>query len=68
MAISKKLETIYHNGQPDGICSIRRNAPHTGHVDRTVGNPYANDPHAVAPQRSVDQNSQNRAEKGRGVN
>lgn len=25
MAISKKLETIYHNGQPDGIRSIRRN-------------------------------------------
>ena len=24
MAISKKLETIYHNGQPDGIRSIRR--------------------------------------------
>lgn len=25
MAISKKLEVIYHNGQPDGIRSIRRN-------------------------------------------
>lgn len=25
MAISKKLEIIYHNGQPDGIRSIRRN-------------------------------------------
>lgn len=25
MAISKKLEMIYHNGQPDGIRSIRRN-------------------------------------------
>ena len=25
MAISKKLETIYHNGQPDGIRSIRIN-------------------------------------------
>lgn len=25
MAISKKLETIYHNGQPDGIRSIRGN-------------------------------------------
>ena len=25
MTISKKLETIYHNGQPDGIRSIRRN-------------------------------------------
>lgn len=25
MAISKKLETIYHNGQPDGIRSIGRN-------------------------------------------
>lgn len=25
MAISKKLETIYHNGRPDGIRSIRRN-------------------------------------------
>lgn len=25
MAISKKLKTIYHNGQPDGIRSIRRN-------------------------------------------
>lgn len=25
MAISKKIETIYHNGQPDGIRSIRRN-------------------------------------------
>lgn len=25
MAISKKLETIYHNGQPGGIRSIRRN-------------------------------------------
>ena len=25
MAISKKLETIYHNGQPDGVRSIRRN-------------------------------------------
>ena len=25
MSISKKLETIYHNGQPDGIRSIRRN-------------------------------------------
>lgn len=25
MAISKKLETIYHNGQPDEIRSIRRN-------------------------------------------
>lgn len=25
MAISKKLETIYHNGQSDGIRSIRRN-------------------------------------------
>ena len=25
MAIRKKLETIYHNGQPDGIRSIRRN-------------------------------------------
>ena len=25
MAISKKLETIYNNGQPDGIRSIRRN-------------------------------------------
>ena len=25
MAISKKLETIYYNGQPDGIRSIRRN-------------------------------------------
>ncbi len=25
MAVSKKLETIYHNGQPDGIRSIRRN-------------------------------------------
>lgn len=25
MAISKKLETIYHNGQPDGIRSIQRN-------------------------------------------
>ena len=25
MAISKKLETIHHNGQPDGIRSIRRN-------------------------------------------
>ena len=24
MAISKKLEIIYHNGQPDGIRSIRR--------------------------------------------
>ena len=24
MAISKKLETIYHNGQPDGVRSIRR--------------------------------------------
>ena len=24
MGISKKLETIYHNGQPDGIRSIRR--------------------------------------------
>lgn len=24
MSISKKLETIYHNGQPDGIRSIRR--------------------------------------------
>ena len=24
MAISKKLEIIYHNGQPDGILSIRR--------------------------------------------
>ena len=24
MAISKKLETIYYNGQPDGIRSIRR--------------------------------------------
>ena len=24
MAISKKLETIYHNGQPDGIRSVRR--------------------------------------------
>lgn len=24
MAISKKLEMIYHNGQPDGIRSIRR--------------------------------------------
>lgn len=25
MAISKKLEVIYHNGQPDGIRSIKRN-------------------------------------------
>ena len=25
MAISKKLEIIYHNGQPDGIRYIRRN-------------------------------------------
>ena len=25
MAINKKLETIYHNGRPDGIRSIRRN-------------------------------------------
>ena len=25
MTISKKLETIYYNGQPDGIRSIRRN-------------------------------------------
>ncbi len=25
MAISKKLEVIYHNGQPDGIRSMRRN-------------------------------------------
>lgn len=25
MAISKKFETIYHNGQPDGIRSIRKN-------------------------------------------
>lgn len=25
MAVSKKIETIYHNGQPDGIRSIRRN-------------------------------------------
>lgn len=25
MATSKKLEIIYHNGQPDGIRSIRRN-------------------------------------------
>lgn len=25
MAISKKLEVLYHNGQPDGIRSIRRN-------------------------------------------
>ena len=25
MTISKKLETMYHNGQPDGIRSIRRN-------------------------------------------
>lgn len=25
MAISKKLEIIYHNGQPDGVRSIRRN-------------------------------------------
>ena len=25
MSISKKLEIIYHNGQPDGIRSIRRN-------------------------------------------
>ena len=25
MAISKKIETIYHNGQPDGIRSIQRN-------------------------------------------
>ena len=25
MAINKKLEMIYHNGQPDGIRSIRRN-------------------------------------------
>ena len=24
MGISKKLETIYHNGQPDGIRSMRR--------------------------------------------
>ncbi len=24
MSISKKLETIYYNGQPDGIRSIRR--------------------------------------------
>ena len=24
MAINKKLEIIYHNGQPDGIRSIRR--------------------------------------------
>ena len=24
MAISKKLEIIYHNGKPDGIRSIRR--------------------------------------------
>ena len=24
MAISKKLEIIYHNGQPDGIRSIHR--------------------------------------------
>lgn len=24
MAISKKLEIIYHNGQPDGIRSVRR--------------------------------------------
>lgn len=27
MSISKKLETIYHNGQPDGIRSIRRTLP-----------------------------------------
>lgn len=27
MAISKKLEIIYHNGQPDGIRSIRRHLP-----------------------------------------
>ena len=33
MAISKKLETIYHNGQPDGIRSIRRNlSTMTGYV------------------------------------
>lgn len=25
MSTSKKLEIIYHNGQPDGIRSIRRN-------------------------------------------
>ncbi len=25
MAISKKLEMIHHNGQPDGIRSIHRN-------------------------------------------
>ena len=25
MAASKKLETIYHNGKPDGIRSVRKN-------------------------------------------
>lgn len=36
MAISKKLEIIYHNGQPDGIRSIRRQLSTMGWIPQNM--------------------------------
>lgn len=36
MAISKKIEMIYHNGQPDGIRFIRR---HLSTMTTYIGQP-----------------------------
>lgn len=36
IAISKKIEMIYHNGQPDGIRSIRR---HLSTMTTYIGQP-----------------------------